>query len=108
MILLHHRPPTFEPGEAFGLLRDLLAERSLLGVRLVDSSRVFDCLRMVKALAKVAMLRTDAQLAEEGIRTVMRELRAGQTHTILSETCHASVVAEARRQGVANMTGKWD
>ena len=51
MILLHHRPPTFEPREAFGLLRDLLAERSLLDVRLVDSSRVFDRLRMVKALA---------------------------------------------------------
>ena len=54
------------------------------------------------------MLRTGAQLAKEGIRAVMRELRAGQTHPILSETCFAAVVAEARRQGVANMTGKWD
>ncbi len=126
------RPPTFEPREAFGLLRDLLAERGLLGARLgvefdflpvndlrlleealpgatlVDSSRVFDRLRMVKAPGEVALLRTGAQLAEEGIRAVMRELRAGQSRPQLSETWHAAVVAEARRRGVANMTGKWD
>jgi len=128
----YQRPPTFEPREAFGLLRDLLAERGLLGARLgvefdflpvndlrlleevlpearlVDSSRVFERLRMVKAPGEVALLRTGAQLAEEGIRAVMRELRAGQSRPQLSETWHATVVAEARRRGVANMTGKWD
>ena len=126
------RPPTFEPREAFGVLRDLLAERGLLGARLgvefdflpvsdmrllqevlpearlVDSSRVLDRLRMVKAPGEIALLRRGAELAETGIRAVMDGLRAGQTRADLSALWNATVVAEAARRGVANMTGKWD
>ena len=126
------RPPTFEPHRVFAMLRDLLAERGLLGARigvefdflpvndlrllqaampearLVDSSPVLDRLRMVKAPGEIALLRRGAELAETGIRAVMAGLRPGQSRADLSALWNTTVAAEASRRGVTNMTGKWD
>ncbi|MBL8702955.1 MAG: aminopeptidase P family protein [Alphaproteobacteria bacterium] len=127
-----HRPPTFDPRRALELARDALAERGLakarLGVEfdflpvsdmrliesvlpeatLVDSSPVFDRLRMVKTPAEIDLLRKGAQLAEAGIRAVMAQIHVGQTRAEISELWRATVLAEARRKGVANLTGQWD
>lgn len=127
-----HRPPTYDPRRAFTLAREALAERGLararLGVELdflpvndlrlieaalpeatlVDSSPVFDRLRMVKTPAEIALLRTGAQLAEAGIRAVMARLHVGQTRAEISELWRATVLAEAKQRGIGNLTGQWD
>lgn len=126
------RPPTFDPRRAIALARDALAERGLLtariGVefdflpvndlrlieaalpeaRLIDSSPVFDRLRMIKTPAEIELLRKGAQLAESGIRAVMAQLHVGQTRAEISELWRATVLAEAKRKNITNLTGQWD
>jgi Xaa-Pro aminopeptidase len=99
------RPPTFEPHRVFAMLRDLLAERGLLGARIgveFDFLPVND-LRLLEAAMPEARL-----VAETGIRAVMAGLRPGQSRADLSALWNATVAAEASRRGVTNMTGKWD
>lgn len=126
------RPPTFDARRAVELARDALAERGLLRARigvefdflpvndlrliesvlpeatLVDSSPVFDRLRMVKTPAEIELLRRAAALAEAGIRAVMASLHVGQTRAEISELWRATVLAEAKRRGIADLTGQWD
>jgi Xaa-Pro aminopeptidase len=126
------RPATFDPHAAFALVREALAERGLLRARLgiefdflpvsdlrliesilpeatlVDSSDVFRRLRVVKSAREIALLRTGAELAETGIRAVQAGLHEGQTRPEISELWRRTVVAEAQRRGITNMTGDWD
>ncbi len=126
------RPATFDPRRALELARDALAERGLLNARLgvefdflpvndlrlieavlpeaklVDSSPVFDRLRMIKTPAEIELLRKGALLAETGIRAVMAQLHVGQTRAGISELWRATMLAEVRRQGIGNLTGQWD
>ncbi len=126
------RPATFDPRRALELARDALAERGLLNARLgvefdflpvndlrlieavlpeaklVDSSPVFDRLRMIKSPAEIELLRKGALLAETGIRAVMAQLHVGQTRAGISELWRATMLAEVRRQGIGNLTGQWD
>jgi Xaa-Pro dipeptidase len=126
------RPPTFDARRALGLAREALSQRGLLGARigvefdflpvndlrmieaalpeakLVDSSPLFDRLRMIKTPAEIELLRKGAALAEAGIRAVMASLHVGQTRAAISELWRATVLAEAKRQGVGNLTGQWD
>ncbi len=126
------RPQTFDPRRALELARDALAERGLLkariGVefdflpvndlrlieavlpeaRLVDSSPVFDRLRMIKSPAEIELLRTGALLAETGIRAVMAQLHVGQTRAQISELWRATVLDEVKRLKIGNLTGQWD
>ncbi|MGL4241769.1 MAG: M24 family metallopeptidase [Beijerinckiaceae bacterium] len=126
------RPSTFDQADAFGHLRDILAERGLakarLGVELdavaandaaalgralpdatlADASGVMRRLRMIKSPREIDLLRTGCRLAEQGVRMLLPEIKAGVSRDRLGEVFGAAVKAEARRLGLRNLSTVWE
>lgn len=126
------RPSTFDARAGFGHLRDMLAERGLLGARLgiefdylpvsdfallrevipearfSDASALVRRLRMVKTPREIALLRAGCRLAEEGVGVMLGHARAGVSRDRLGESFCEAVRAAARAGGVGPLTGVWE
>lgn len=126
------RPATFDQRAAFGHLRDMLAERNLLGAtlaleldflpvndfavlreilpeaRIVDGSGIVRRLRMIKSQREIALLRTALELSEVGLGKLLPEIREGVSRDDLGAAFVAHVRAEARARGTAGLTNVWE
>jgi len=126
------RPATYDPRAAFALLREALAERGLLKARLgvemnflsvadhallkdalpeatlVDSARLLERLRAVKAPGEIALLRQACEIGEAGMRFAVETMREGQSRHEVGAAWREGAAAEAKRRGVTNVTGAWE
>ena len=123
------RPATFDAGHTYAHLRDALAERglaqgrigvefaavsaedlpkvqqALVGITLVDATRVIQRLRAIKAPGEVERLRQAVKLAETGIRAVKAAMRPGISRDALAAVWSDTISANAT--GLA-LTSAWE
>ncbi|MFP5508380.1 MAG: M24 family metallopeptidase [Alphaproteobacteria bacterium] len=123
------RPSTFEASRTYAHLREALAERglsqarigiemgavsaedwpqmqqALVGLTLVDATRLIQRLRAIKAPAEVARLRQAVTLAETGIRAVQAAIRPGISRDALAGVWSDTIRAQSAGQ---NLTSAWE
>lgn len=123
------RPAQYDIAAAIGLLRDALAERSLLHARIglelsfipvadyaafdriavawQDCTRIVEQLRSVKAPAEIAHLRRAAEYARAGLSALTAAIVPGMDAARMTETWHAGAIAEATARGEPPPQSTW-
>lgn len=123
------RPAQFDLGVAIDLLRDVLAERSLLHGRVglelgfvpaadfptfgrvpvtwIDCTRTVEQLRSIKSPAEIALLRAAAEYAGAGMVELFQSVKAGMEATQMAEIWRSAAVAEARSRRQAPPDSAW-
>jgi len=115
------RPAQYDLNAALGLLRDVLAERSLLNCRVglelgfvpaadfqafaaipvtwMDCTRIFERLRAKKSPAEISMLRAAAEYAQTGLSELVSAVRPGMNAAQMTEIWRTAALDNARRSG---------
>jgi Xaa-Pro aminopeptidase len=126
------RPDPFDISLSIAALRDLLSANCLAAGRLgfdldfisandltklkaalpaatiVDGSPILDMLRAVKQPEEIEKLRRGVELAEAGMRNLMRETRQGQSVDDLRQHFRRGVAAEAGKRGLTGTVPSWE
>ncbi|MDB5505552.1 MAG: aminopeptidase family protein [Devosia sp.] len=123
------RPSQFELPQSLALLRDLLAERSLLGSRIglelgfipaadfpafvelqvewLDCTRLIEQLRAIKAPLEIEHLRHAAEYSAAGFLQLTRSIVVGMDAERMASLWRAGAIAEAERRGHQPPQSTW-
>jgi Xaa-Pro dipeptidase len=123
------RPAQYDFRASLDLLRDVLAERSLLNERIglelgfvpaadfssfsripaewTDCTRIIEQLRAIKSREEIGMLRDAAEYASSGITALTRSIRASMDAAEMTEIWKSAAFAEATRRGTPAPQSAW-
>ena len=123
------RPAQYDFMASLDLLRDVLAERSLLNERIglelgfvpaadfpsfsripvewIDCTRIVERLRAIKSPDEIGMLRNAAEYARGGIAELTRSIHAGMDAAEMTEIWKSAALAEAARRGAPAPQSAW-
>ena len=123
------RPAQYDLAAALGLLRDVLADRSLLKGRVglelgfvpaadfpafaaiavdwVDCTRIVEQMRAIKSGAEIDMLRHAAEYSRAGVAELTRSITVGMDAMRMTDIWRHATLAEATRRGQPHPQSTW-
>lgn len=123
------RPAQYDIAVALELLRDVLADRSLLNGRVglemgfvpaadfpafkeipadwIDCTRIVERMRAIKSSAEIDMLRHAAEYSQAGVVELTRSIIAGMDAATMTEIWRNAALAEATQRGQPHPQSTW-